>query len=153
MTRWKWRSVPRCDPVTGERRSPSRRSLTGQTLQTGVRVRPTAQLRNLPQGQRGHECLFRVGMRPTPTRVHRRKAAAGDSLPVSCRSPTSRLDPARNVAPGDSRETTIEPQWRLLQGIRNRTQRGEVHWGRVGQSPALASLRATPFHSANYCLS
>lgn len=28
--RWKWRSVPRCDPVMGERRPPSRRSLTGE---------------------------------------------------------------------------------------------------------------------------
>lgn len=67
MTRWEWRSVPRCDPVTGERRSLSQRSLTGQTLQTGVRVRPTAQLRNLPQGQRGHECLFRVATGPLQT--------------------------------------------------------------------------------------
>jgi len=51
-------------------------------LQTEVRERRTGQLRNLPQGHRGDECLLRVGMRPTPTRVHRRKAAAGDSLPV-----------------------------------------------------------------------
>ena len=36
MTRWKWRSVPRCDPVMGERRLPSPLSLTGQTLQTEV---------------------------------------------------------------------------------------------------------------------
>ncbi|CAI06169.1 hypothetical protein ebA88 [Aromatoleum aromaticum EbN1] len=41
-------------------------------------------------------------MRPTPTRVHRRKAAAGDSLPVSCRSPISRLDPSATSAPLNS---------------------------------------------------
>ena len=32
-------------------------------------------------------------LRPTTPRIHRRKAAVGRSLPASCRSPMSRLDP------------------------------------------------------------
>jgi len=45
----------------GERRPPTRPSLTDQTPKTEVRERRTGQLRKLPQGHRDDECLLWVG--------------------------------------------------------------------------------------------
>lgn len=55
--------------------------------------RPADPPRNLSLGHRGHECLLRVGLRATPPPIHRRKAAAGGSLPISSHSLMSRIDP------------------------------------------------------------
>lgn len=43
-----------------------------------------------------------VGLRPTPHPIRRRKAAAGGSLPASCRSPTSPVDPEQTTTQYES---------------------------------------------------
>jgi hypothetical protein len=39
-----------------------------------------------------------VGLRQPTNRIHRRKAGVEGSMPVSCRSPTSRFDPLLSFA-------------------------------------------------------
>lgn len=113
MTRWKWRSVPRCDPVMGERRPPRRRSSTGHALQTEVRERRTGQLRNLPQGHRGDECRLWVGSRP-PRTV--RGPAHGGLSPARCGPPPFLLNShsegrSTQSAVGLSNSCSLNQEW------------------------------------------
>ncbi len=49
-----------------------------------------------------------VGLRPTPHPIRRRKAAVGGSLPASCRSPTSPVDPMQPSSFDGSCRSTVE---------------------------------------------